>query len=186
MAEAGDDEMLLDDNRGAAMPTTPERYRRWFEYEKDSHAKILAALNAVPEPQRSSEAYERAVSLMAHLVLARWLWLFRFGVGPRERVPQTAAEFFPRNVSMAELPGRVAEMEAAWESYLARMDEAEVSRVVQYQSLDAGGFRNTVEDVLTQLFGHSWYHRGQIAQLLRSIGAEPPVTDFIFWSREAI
>jgi len=168
------------------MHTMPERYRRWFEYEKDSHAKILAALNAVPEPMRGSEAYEKAVSLMAHLVLARWLWLFRLGAAPREQVPQTDAEFFPRNVPVAELSGRVAEMEAAWESYLSRMDEAEVARVLEYQSLDAGGFRNTVEDVLTQLFGHSWYHRGQIAQILRSIGAEPPATDFIFWAREAI
>jgi uncharacterized damage-inducible protein DinB len=168
------------------MSTMTERYRRWFEYEKDSHAKILAALNAVPEAQRGSEAYEKAVSLMAHLLLARWLWLFRLGVGPREQVPQTAEAFFPRDVPVAELPARVAAMEAAWESYLGLMDETEVSRVVQYKSLDAGGFRNTVEDVLTQLFGHSWYHRGQIAQLLRSIGAEPPVTDFIFWAREAI
>ena len=168
------------------MPTMPERYRRWFEYEKDSHSKILAALDAVPEAQRGAEGHEKAVSLMAHLVLARWLWLFRLGAGPRDQVPQTAAEFFPRNVPAAELRARVAAMEAAWESYLARLDEAEVSRVVEYQSLDAGGFRNPVEDILTQLFGHSWYHRGQIAQLLRSIGAEPPVTDFIFWSREAI
>jgi uncharacterized damage-inducible protein DinB len=163
-----------------------ERYRRWFEYEKDSHAKILAAMSAVPEARRGSEGYEKAVSLMAHLVLARWLWLFRLGAGPREKVPTTAEAFFPRDVPMAELPGRVAEMEVAWEGYLDRLDEAEVCRVVEYQSLDAGGFRNTVEDVLTQLFGHSWYHRGQIAQILRSIGAEPPVTDFIFWAREAI
>jgi uncharacterized damage-inducible protein DinB len=164
----------------------PERYRRWFEYEKDSHAKILAALETVPEAQRGSEAYGKAVSLIAHLVLARWLWLYRLGAGPAEQVPQTDAEFFPRNVSAAELPGRVAAMEAAWESYLARLDEAEVSRVVEYRSIDAGGFRSTVEDILTQLFGHSWYHRGQIAQILHAIGGEPPVTDFIFWSREAI
>lgn len=168
------------------MSTMSERYRRWFEYEKDSHAKILAALEAVPGAQRGTEGYEKAVSLMAHLVLARWLWLSRLSGGHREQVPQTDAEFFPRNIPMAELPARVAAMEAAWESYLARLDEAEVSRVVEYRSLDAGGFRSTVEDVLTQLFGHSWYHRGQIAQLLRSIGAEPPATDFIFWSREAI
>jgi uncharacterized damage-inducible protein DinB len=44
--------------------------------------------------------------------------------------------------------------------------------------------RNSIEDILTQLFGHSCYHRGQIAQLLRSIGAEPAVTDFVFWTRE--
>jgi uncharacterized damage-inducible protein DinB len=168
------------------MSTMSERYRRWFEYEKDSHAKVLAALAAVPETQRGTEAYEKAVSLMAHLLLARWLWLFRLGAGPAEQVPQTEAEFFPRNVSVTELPARVAALEAAWSGYLDRLDEAEVSRVVEYRSLDAGGFRSRVEDVLTQLFGHSLYHRGQIAQLLRSLGAEPPVTDFIFWSREAI
>lgn len=168
------------------MSMMSERYRRWFEYEKDSHAKVLAALAAVPEEQRGTEAYEKAVSLMAHLLLARWLWLFRLGAGPAEEVPKTEAELFPRNVPVAGLPARVAAMEAAWSSYLDRLDETEVSRVVEYRSLDAGGFRSTVEDVLTQLFGHSLYHRGQIAQLLRSIGAEPPATDFIFWSREAI
>ena len=168
------------------MPTMSERYRRWFEYEKDSHAKILAALEAVPEAQRGAEGYEKAVSLMAHLVLARWLWLFRLGAGPAEEVPTSAAGFFPRNVPAGELRSRVAAMEAAWESYLDRLDEAEVSRVVEYRSLEGPGFRNPVEDVLTQLFGHSWYHRGQIAQILRSIGAEPPATDFIFWAREAI
>jgi len=36
------------------------------------------------------------------------------------------------------------------------------------------------------LFGHSWYHRGQIAMLLRSIGAEPAVTDIVFWARQPV
>ncbi|MFL6198680.1 MAG: DinB family protein [Thermoanaerobaculia bacterium] len=44
----------------------------------------------------------------------------------------------------------------------------------------------TILYILTQLFGHSWYHRGQIAQLVRALGAEPAVTDFVFWSREAL
>lgn len=35
-------------------------------------------------------------------------------------------------------------------------------------------------------FEHSSYHRGQIALLLRSAGAEPAVTDFLFWTREPV
>ncbi len=38
------------------------RYRRWFEYEKDSHAKTLASLNAVPVDQRQTEAFRKAVA----------------------------------------------------------------------------------------------------------------------------
>ncbi len=43
-----------------------------------------------------------------------------------------------------------------------------------------------VADVLTQLHGHSLYHRGQIASLVRAAGGEPAKTDFIFWSRESV
>ena len=43
-----------------------------------------------------------------------------------------------------------------------------------------------IEDILAQLFGHSWYHRGQIALLVRAAGGEPAVTDLIYWSREAV
>ena len=56
----------------------------------------------------------------------------------------------------------------------------------EYQSLDGPWFRNSVEDILTQLFGHSWYHRGQIAALIRALGEEPAVTDFVFWARDLI
>ena len=76
--------------------------------------------------------------------------------------------------------------ESLWTEYLARCDDAELSREIEYQSLDSGRFRNRVEDVLTQLFGHSWYHRGQIAMLVRAAGGEPAVTDFIFWCREPV
>jgi len=30
----------------------------------------------------------------------------------------------------------------------------------------------------------SWYHRGQIAALVRAMGAEPAVTDLVFWARQ--
>ena len=157
-----------------------DRYRRWFEYEQDSHAKTLASLNAVNAQLRSSPSFQKAIDVMAHLGAARQMWLFRFGVA-RQKV-----ELFPQNVSLAELTTSFAEMEAAWSSYLNELNDGELGRVLEYQSYEGARFRNTVEDILTQLFGHSWYHRGQIAQLLRMLGAEPAVTDFVFWTREPV
>jgi uncharacterized damage-inducible protein DinB len=158
-----------------------EEYRHWFEYEKDSHQKVLASLNAVPEQLRSSPAFQKAVDLMAHLIAARWLWLYRFA-----HAPEPPREMFPENVPLEELPHRLSAMEFAWSAYLAHLDAAEIARVFDYRSLDAGWFRNTIGDILTQLFGHSWYHRGQIAALVRSLGCDPAVTDFVFWTREPI
>lgn len=155
-------------------------YRRWFDYEKDSHAKLLTSLEAVNDPLRSSPLFQKALDLMGHLVAARRAWLFRLGV------TSVKVELFPSNVSLAELRVNLPEMEATWFDYLGGLTEADLGRVFEYQSYEGPYFSNTVEDVLTQLFGHSWYHRGQIAQLLRMIGAEPAVTDFVFWAREPV
>lgn len=161
-----------------------EHYRRWFEYERDSHGKTLAALAAVPEALRASADYRKAVMLLAHIVEARRLWLHRLGAAAVG--PTSVADFFPEGIELAEVAARSAAMEAAWVQYLAQLTDVELARVFEYRSLDGARFRNTVEDVLTQLFGHSWYHRGQIALLLRAAGAEPAVTDFIFWARESL
>jgi uncharacterized damage-inducible protein DinB len=77
-------------------------------------------------------------------------------------------------------------MESAWCAYLEDLDDAGLAHAFEYTSLEGDRYRNTVEDTLTQLFGHSWYHRGQIASLIRSLGAEPAVTDFVFWTREPV
>lgn len=156
------------------------RFRRWFDYEKDSHAKTLASLNAVAEELRESQEFRKAVYLLGHIVAARRMWLFRFGV------LNNNVELFPRDVSLADISDQLAAMETAWSQYLDQLDDAELARVFEYQSYEGQRFRNNIEEILTQLFGHSWYHRGQIAQLVRSIGAEPAVTDFVFWAREPV
>jgi uncharacterized damage-inducible protein DinB len=161
--------------------TNTERYRRWFDYEVDAHAKVLASFDATPEETRAAPPFQKAIDLFAHMVLARRLWLYRFGViseGPRD--------FFPQHVALDAVKAMAGEMHAAWSAYFGRLDDTELERVFEYRALDGPRYRSRVEDILTQLFGHSWYHRGQIALLLRQAGAEPAATDFVYWSRELI
>lgn len=158
-----------------------DRYRRWFEYEKDSHAKTIASLVGVPADKRSSPSYQKAVDLFAHMMAARRLWLFRLGVineGPRD--------IFPESVNVETLDALAEDVHGLWQDYLDRIDDDELSRVFEYRSLEGEQFTNSIEDILTQLFGHSWYHRGQIAQLIRAMGCEPAVTDLVYWTREPV
>ena len=157
-----------------------DRYRRWFDYEKDSHARTLASLHAVPAASRESKEFGKAVYLMGHIVAARRMWLFRLGITKQN------AELFPAAVRLDEIAEQLSEMELLWSAYLLGLNDADLARVLEYQSYEGPRFRNTIEEILTQLFGHSWYHRGQIAMLLRSIGAEPAVTDLVFWTREPL
>jgi uncharacterized damage-inducible protein DinB len=157
------------------------QFRRWFEYEKDSHAKAFSSLAAVPEGLRSASVFQQAASLLAHISAARELWLHRLGVG--SAIP---GEFFPEVDSLADLETRLKATERAWSNYLDGLDDSGLARVFEYRSQEGEWYRNTIQDVLTQLFGHSLYHRGQIAVLIRSLGCEPAATDFIFWTREEI
>ena len=157
-----------------------DRYRRWFEYEKDSHAKTLESLSAVAPVLHGSEQFGKALYLMGHIIAGRRMWLFRLGFLSEN------VELFPGVTDLRDLSVQLSEMEALWSQYLSHLEDADLERVFEYQSYEGGRFRNTVEDILTQLFGHSWYHRGQIAMLLRSIGAEPAVTDIVFWAREPL
>ncbi len=156
-----------------------DRYRRWFEYEKDAHAKVFLSFDTVPLEGRTSPEFRRAISIMAHIVAARRNWLSRLGVESA-----AAGAMFPDDPDVASVAAEWQETEASWSDYLARLDDAALEREFEYQSLDAGRFRNRVEDSLAQLFGHSSYHRGQIAMLIRAAGGEPAVTDLIYWCRE--
>jgi uncharacterized damage-inducible protein DinB len=158
-----------------------DRFRRWFEYEKDSHAKVIASLHSVPAERRGEELFTKAVTLMAHIVEARRIWLSRLGIAP-----VTNPDFFPEGLSLEELESRVEAAHALWTGYLKRVDDSELARVFNYRSYEGDPYRNSVEEVLTQLYGHSLYHRGQIASLVRAAGGEPAATDYIFWTRQAI
>ncbi len=163
------------------LPTLVEQYQRWFEYEKDSHRLVLESLETVPEEGRRSEPFQKAMTIMAHTVAARQMWLYRFG-GPVER----PADLFPKDVKPEDLRAALESVERAWSDYFRRLDEPELTRAFDYVTSEGTKFRSVVMDVLAHLFGHSFYHRGQIASLVRAAGGEPARTDLIFWTRETI
>jgi uncharacterized damage-inducible protein DinB len=49
------------------------------------------------------------------------------------------------------------------------------------KSLGIGPQPCTMMDSIQQVIQHSAYHRGQINSLMRKLGEEPPITDFIIW-----
>lgn len=162
------------------MLTTPDRYRQLYDYEKQSHARVVESLGTLQKTGPGTE-FQKALDLVGHLMAARQMWLYRLGaIGDR------VEDMFPVGVTMADLTARIATVEKLWSGYLTGIDEAELDRVIEYQSFEGPGFRSRVEDVLAQLYGHSLYHRGQISMLVRSAGGQPAETDFIFWTREAI
>jgi uncharacterized damage-inducible protein DinB len=156
------------------MKTFADRFRRWYEYERDCNAKSLQMLESVPAERRSAPEFQKAVDRLAHIVAARRRWLQRLGQ------PAHAPVAFPQGTKLAELPALIADTEAAWVAYLGRLDDRELARTLEWEANDDRRYRWDVEGILTQVFGHAWYHRGQIAQLVAQLGGKPVDTDYIF------
>jgi uncharacterized damage-inducible protein DinB len=89
-------------------------------------------------------------------------------------------------VNLAQVKADLDAVHDLWSSFLSNVTDAELGKILEYKSLDSGRFRNSIEDILTQLFTHSAYHRGQIASLVRAAGGEPAKTDYIFWRRQPV
>src|SRR5262249_40533884 len=166
-----------DLGKGGTVNTLADRFRHWYEYERDCNAKSLAMLASVPAERRAAPEFQKAVGRMAHLVAARQRWLNRLGHWPE------APEPFPQGTTLADLSSLVAATEAAWVAYLRGLDESELAREFEWQLANGQRYRWNVEGVLTQVFGHAWYHRGQIAQLVAALGGQAVDTDYIFWSK---
>ncbi len=159
------------------MKSLADRFRRWYEYERDCNAKSLAMLASVPVERRGAAEFQKAVDRMAHLVAARRRWLHRLGHWPE------APGLFAPGTALTDLSPLVADTEAAWVAYLSRLDAKELARELEWELADGRRYRWDVEGVLTQTFGHAWYHRGQIAQLVAGLGGKAVDTDYIFWCK---
>jgi uncharacterized damage-inducible protein DinB len=159
------------------LTTLTDRFRQWYEYERDCNAKTLGMLASVPEEKRSAAGFQKALDKMAHLVAARRRWLHRLGAWPE------MPAIFPSGTKLDDLSKLVADTEAAWVAYLASIDDAGLERTFEYSSPDGKKYRWNVEGVLTQTFGHAWYHRGQIASLVADLGGKAVDTDFVFFAK---
>jgi uncharacterized damage-inducible protein DinB len=156
-----------------------DRLRRWYDYERDCNARCLEMLESVPNERRGDPQFQKAVDRLAHMVAARRRWLYRLGRLDESPIP------FPQGTTLSELAPLVADTETAWLAYYATLDDAELDRVAEWQGPDGGNYRWEISEILTQLFGHAWYHRGQIAQLVASLGGNAVDTDYVYWAGAA-
>lgn len=123
-------------------------------------------------------ADDRTLRLFAHVVGSARVWLTRL-----EGRDSTHLEVWP-TLDLEGCAAVAAEVHAGFEGYLDSLEEARLSAPVEYRNQAGAPFSTRLADVLTHLFMHASYHRGQIALALRDAGREPVSTDYIVWVRE--
>lgn len=130
----------------------------------NAYRKISPSLNPKPAVTRSSSTFQKAVDLFALTKAARKLWRFRLS-----RSSQSPHRLFTKGRPFKSLEAQSEKPRRIRTVFTDRFNETELARLIKTRSLEGPPFRNCVEDTLTQLFGHSWQYRGQIASPVKSL-----------------
>jgi uncharacterized damage-inducible protein DinB len=161
---------------------TVEDFRLLYHYNSWANHRVLdscAGLSAEQFTRDLGSSFRSVRDTLAHIYGAEWLWLERW----HGRVPNalpTPADF----PDLESLRTRWAELERNLDAYIDSLTPNELLRVIKYKNTQGVPFEGPIWPMLQHVVNHSSYHRGQIATLLRQLGAKPVATDLIAFHRE--
>lgn len=159
-----------------------EDIRLLYDFNAWANNRTLEACTALsPEQFRRDlgSSFKSVRDTLAHIYGAEWIWMERW----HGRIPSTmpAAADFP---DLETVRRRFAEMDRNLVDYVASLNADDVQRVMSYKSMAGAPSAQPLWQMLQHLANHGTYHRGQIATMLRQLGAKASSTDLIGFYRE--
>jgi uncharacterized damage-inducible protein DinB len=116
---------------------------------------------------------------LVHMLGAERIWIAVIEeTDPAVSMP--AAADYP---TIAAIEGAWPEVHARWDSYLHRLDDAELQRVVS-RVREGRTYSQRVIDALMQVPTHALYHNAQLSFMFRSMAKQLPDSSWILWARE--
>jgi uncharacterized damage-inducible protein DinB len=139
----------------------------------DAFAPVTAV--QLDAPWGGSFATGRA--LLRHVVGADRVWVTRWTGTSLTSIPE-----FPAAYSGADFRREWEQVKADQSRYLTALEPAALDRPLTYVNLEGEQATFRFVDVVVHVVNHGTYHRGQLAHLLRDLGATPPSTDYLIFT----
>lgn len=160
-----------------------ETIRLFCGYTTWADARMFDALAPLTQEQWTRDlggSLKSVRDTAVHLVGAEWLYLSRFkGVSPKAAWDPAD---YPEPRALRE---RWMTVVADLASFAAAQTEESLRRPLSYHNLKGEALSFPLGHVALQLTNHSTYHRGQVATLLRQLGAKAFSTDLVIYWTEA-
>jgi uncharacterized damage-inducible protein DinB len=148
-------------------------YLQLVAYDEWANVGMIASFRTVDTPPA------RSLRFMAHVIGAEHVWMAR--LLSRESLQPVWPEL---TVDRCEEEARG--LADGWRSYLAGGSPTLLDQSIAYKNSKGESWNSLVRDILTHVFMHSAYHRGQIAADMRQSGHVPAYTDFIHGVRQGL
>ena len=150
-----------------------EYFLKLFRYNEWANQQVLDAVsqaNAQPRPM---------LNLLGHIASTQEIWLARI-LNTDTQHQANWPEY-----DLETIKQKLPESSEEWAEFIETMNDEHLKEEHQYSNSKGKLFKTTLEDVVLHVINHATHHRAQLVKMLRDQGEEPPVTDYIFYSREA-
>jgi len=156
--------------------------RTLFEYNSWANHRTLDSCSSLTTEQFTRDlgsSFKSIRDTLAHVCDVEWLWLERFHGRSHTGFPP--ATTYP---DLASLRARWQAVEHDVTDFVAALTDADLARIYEYKTTSGAPQSDPGWQMLQHLANHGSYHRGQIATLLRQLGAKAEGTDMIVFYRQ--
>jgi uncharacterized damage-inducible protein DinB len=162
---------------------TPEEARVLCEFNVWANHRTLEACAALSDEQFTRDlgsGFRSVRDTLVHITSGEWLWLalWRGNPSPRaEMEREFAASAF---ANLAALRARWEPVEADLLGFVRGLTAADLDRTFEVRRHE---FSYPLRALLHHLVNHGTHHRGQVATMLRQLGATPRSLDYHLYLR---
>lgn len=156
--------------------------RTLFEFNSWADQRTLESCATLTPEQFTRDlksSFPSVRDTLVHTFGAEWLWLERW----QGRMP-TALPWAPNFPDHASVSARWAEIDRDLRKFVAGVIQEDANRSFEVRTTSGGLYTQPLWQMMQHLANHGTYHRGQVATMLRLLGAKPPATDLILFYRE--
>ena len=162
---------------------TPDYIRILMDYNYWARDRALASAEQLSAEQLSrslGSSFGSVLDTLVHIYFAEWIWYRRWqGESPSAR-PDTS-----HLVSVAALRETWLPLEQQIRRFVDALGPAGLSRILDYKTMNGQPATSPYWQMIVHVVNHGTYHRGQVATMLRQLGAKPAEsTDLIVFFRE--
>jgi uncharacterized damage-inducible protein DinB len=160
-----------------------------FEYDRWANNRILQAVSALTAEQFTRDlggGFRSVRDTLVHIIGGERGWLTYW------REPSPSSDFltdlWTRNDALftpdafpdvATVRLKWAEIEKEQAEFLNRVTNESLERMLPFYTIQM-----ELAQLMQHLANHSTYHRGQIALMMRQLGAQPVATDFYLFMQD--
>lgn len=154
-----------------------------YAYDRWANNRVLQAASALRTKEFTRDlggSFRSVRDTLVHIIGGEWIWLAYWNEPPDNSASLADLrtrrdilfnpEAFP---DVGTVQQRWAEVEKEQVEFVNRINDELLERMLPFRTTQV-----RLAHLMQHLANHSTYHRGQVALMMRQLGAEPVATDF--------